>query len=381
MNKRHHELLIDNPFVDPQGYFGSENCLVHDALTSIFKLQVFKELKLSRTINSYVFIDDGLISIKSDAKFTTELKHKITDLFIDVFRIFGFTVDKTKMYASSSFGIYLNEIYINGFHIIYGFRAALKIGTKPLLKTWSLTKKVAQITACVRGAVKAGTHIVVAQMLLFINILWRITHINWWSMSPESVLFFLISPSFAGGLDVPIGKEFLINASDDRVQTGLSRVVNVIRVHVDYLPVLNTILGLKFHAATSRDLIARPLGLTSEMSPKHEDMFRKHLIKYIHDNPTNYVMESILSWATSKSLEQIGDRLKAHKQRIAVPKLEDLYTISDEFLFDKFVNKFTNISTMRALVGRKTINLISRSMYKEGLAMQKRFLDKYGAYV
>jgi len=105
-----------------------------------------------------VYIDDGAFSLDVETAVKDESIKTLREALIKTYTEYGFKLNLSKTVISESYMQFLNELFLHGVHIGYGFRALCHTAAQSFPAIATISEELAVITGGIRGAGAAGGH-------------------------------------------------------------------------------------------------------------------------------------------------------------------------------------------------------------------------------
>lgn len=138
-----------------EGLDAKRNTFMHCAIWYIARCEAYS-LGVEGSMRAFLYIDDGCFSMDVPAEDLDLTVTKVRVSLIKAYSEFGFKLNLGKTVISASYMQFLNEIFLHGVHIGYGFRALCHTGAQSFPEAATVSEELSVIMGGIRGSSLAG---------------------------------------------------------------------------------------------------------------------------------------------------------------------------------------------------------------------------------
>jgi hypothetical protein len=204
-----------------EGLDGKRNTFMHCAMWYIARCEAYR-LGVVDPMRAFIYIDDGAFAIDVEEAELENAVKILREALVRTYTEFGFRLNVSKTVLSTSYMQFLNELFLHGVHVGYGFRALCHTAAQTFPAVGSVSEELAVITGGIRGAGVAGGHsarlLVGMHYILWLYILGVVGH-KGHTLKTESayvISLTLYLPSIAGGYGIPNWTRLFSNLAGNR---------------------------------------------------------------------------------------------------------------------------------------------------------------------
>jgi hypothetical protein len=233
--------MVNHTGSNYEGLDGKRNTFMHCTLWYLARCEAYR-LGLVESMRSFLYIDDGAFSLEVDTDDKVRSVKVLREALITVYTEYGFKLNLSKTVISESYMQFLNELYLHGVHIGYGFRALCHTAAQSFPTIATISEELAVITGGIRGAGAAGGH--------SLRLLVGLAFILWLYVAgvvgrkgrsiatkdPYHLSTMLFLPTIAGGWGIPNWTQLFGNLAGNRDVEKLDRIACMSRIIKDRLP-------------------------------------------------------------------------------------------------------------------------------------------------
>lgn len=218
-----------------EGIDGKRNTLIHCTLWYMARARAATR-GLVGNFRAFLFIDDGNGMIEVPKDELDACADILWEALMHTYYMYGFKLSNLKTLMSDIYAQFLNELYIHGMHVAYGFRALCHVGAQSFPPVATLLEEIAVITGGIRGSALAGGH----PMRMFLGYVFLI--VLYWcgvignyastlgKVSGRVLATAMYIPVRAGGFGMANFTELFSNLAGHKVCESLDRVRRMARV-------------------------------------------------------------------------------------------------------------------------------------------------------
>lgn len=218
-----------------EGLDGKRNTFTHCTLWYMARCRAHR-MGLAGQMRTFIYIDDGAFSIEVGADEVQEAANILRQSLVQVYTEYGLKVNLSKTVISTSYMQFLNEIFLHGVHIGYGFRALCHTAAQSFPVAATIAEELAVIVGGIRGSGVAGGQSM--RLLVGFNyILWLymagVVGRKGRSIATKDAYvstMILWLPTIAGGFGIPNWTSLFSNLSGNRDVEKLDRVAAMAKV-------------------------------------------------------------------------------------------------------------------------------------------------------
>lgn len=140
-----------------EGVDGKRNTFMHCVLWYMARANAAKA-GIEGAMRSLIFIDDGAANIEVPARELEKSAKLLKACMVTIYAKYGFKLSLLKTVVSETYVQFLNEIYHQGVHVGYGFRALCHTAAQSFPPLATVSEELAVITGGIRGAAYSGGH-------------------------------------------------------------------------------------------------------------------------------------------------------------------------------------------------------------------------------
>jgi len=149
--------MVNSTGSNYEGLDGKRNTFMHCTLWYLARCEAYR-LGLVESMRAFVYIDDGAFSLDVETAVKDESIKTLREALIKTYTEYGFKLNLSKTVISESYMQFLNELFLHGVHIGYGFRALCHTAAQSFPAIATISEELAVITGGIRGAGAAGGH-------------------------------------------------------------------------------------------------------------------------------------------------------------------------------------------------------------------------------
>jgi hypothetical protein len=138
-----------------EGVDGKRNTFMHCVLWYIASCDI-RDAIPDTTLRAFIYIDDGSLSVEVPSDKKVECAEIIKKCLFSNYVKYGFKLAILKTVVSDIYMQFLNEIYFQGMHVGYGFRALCHTGAMPFPDIASVSEELAVMEGGVTGSAVSG---------------------------------------------------------------------------------------------------------------------------------------------------------------------------------------------------------------------------------
>lgn len=138
-----------------EGVDGKRNTFMHCVLWYLARCEAY-DAGLTKQMRAYLFIDDGSFVMDVEEEHVKEHVAIMRRCLLTTYMLYGFKLSLKKTVMSASYMQFLNELYLHGIHIGYGFRALCHTGAQTFPIAATVREEMAVIHGGIRGAAVSG---------------------------------------------------------------------------------------------------------------------------------------------------------------------------------------------------------------------------------
>jgi hypothetical protein len=224
-----------------EGLDGKRNTFMHCTLWYLARCEAYR-LGLVESMRAFVYIDDGAFSLDVETSEKDASVKILREALISTYTEYGFKLNLPKTVISESYMQFLNELFLHGVHIGYGFRALCHTAAQSFPSIGTISEELAVITGGIRGAGAAGGH--------SLRLLVGMSYILWLyvagvvgnkgrSLATKDAYHLatvLYLPTIAGGWGIPNWTQLYGNLAGNRDIEKMDRLATMSRMIKQRLP-------------------------------------------------------------------------------------------------------------------------------------------------
>jgi hypothetical protein len=224
-----------------EGLDGKRNTFMHCTLWYLARCEAYRA-GVEAPMRAFLYIDDGAFSLEEEDEKISDTVRTLREALITVYTSYGFKLNLSKTVISTSYMQFLNELFLHGIHIGYGFRALCHTAAQSFPTAATVSEELAVITGGIRGSGVAGGHSL-RLLVGYTYILWLYTigvvGSKGYALRCESgyiLALVLWLPTIAGGFGLPSWTRLFSNLSGNRDAEKLDAVACIAWVIRRYFP-------------------------------------------------------------------------------------------------------------------------------------------------
>jgi hypothetical protein len=345
-------------------------------------------------MRAFLYIDDGSFSVDVETERLDEMVAAIRVSLLTAYALYGLALSILKTIISLVYMQFLNEIYLHGVHIAYGFRALCHTGAQTFPEASTVAEELAVIYGGIRGAADAGGHpLRLMAGYHFILYLYMQGVVGGKGTSIRLPTGFaqathLMLPTIAGGYGLPSWTRMFSNLSGDRDVEKLAAVRMIGTLLRKYAPDrwsnVREYMKAKMGATTTikSETVPDRITMAHPGSAAIGSGDRSLVIaKGAHDMATNRVAQQLLqAYIISGAKPSVTSfarafTLAAEDMPVALPTVvwnKALATDPNAAVIT-LVNKIASSGMVSDVVSKKVVNDMNRTYYRRARFLARAF--------
>lgn len=348
----HH--TYDSPGHDFEGWSGRKLTIYHVAVMG-YTVRRLRELGITKHPAHFAsLIDDGALRVILPEENYSQHVQEVMTVVDEVYRMAGLNISYDKTFISSSFCVFLNDIWYLNSKVTPGLRAFLKITNRPDDPVPALTDWRDMIEGTCRGAIKAGTAdfpIAVLRAFLMLD-----TFARWGcSLLGSKAALMSFVPVALGGVgasnDLALGGTF----AGDPLSEGLGNLDLIVYHEPSYAPTVNALISQKIEPGTIYQRAKAPNSVR-RVGP----VLRTARLRDTVSRELPQKIKFAGNYISKKNLQSFDAYLAGFSdpEKLSSKFLSRLYKTSFENLFDYLASKFLRYRTALHIVGYRKMRRV-----------------------
>jgi len=378
-----------------EGVDGKRNTFMHCVLWYIARCEAYSS-GVQGTMRSLIFIDDGTAAIRV---LKTDL-HRVASILrrslVSTYVKYGFKLSMLKSVVSETYAQFLNEIYMHGIHVGYGFRALCHTAAQTFASCLTVSEELSVITGGIRGAAVSGGNpmrlMVGMNFILNLYIKGVIGNkgkcLDIGQPFAKALAFSL--PSIARGFGLPNYTQLFSNLAGFREIEKLNRVTQIIHAMtmqgIDEVVINSTRLYIKSHMSavaevSAKDKVTR-IGIshpTSTMIGAHgrSELIARYALQMCKNDGASSLLKEFLNPSAKEGTfaQAFVEATSTYAGRLPVALVEKAIATDPDQAMSSLVEKIASSNLIEKIVPKHELVKLNRRYYSDGVELMRAIVD------